>query len=233
MPARWERIHPGLNFHRNILKLVVQLKLCLSVLILVISLPGLYPGVEKIENPAQETFTASYAAETHPVTDLIYITENGHAEFTSSVPLHTFTGVSDYLTGMIDFEENLIDFYLDLESLKTGISRRDRDMYRTLQVDEHPFAEFTGFFSGSVDPDAGGIQSVTVEGEFTIHGVTREISLDGTLEREGDSIRITAEWILDITDYNIEPPGILIYRVRDEMDVRIDALLEPRERGEM
>jgi len=67
---------------------------------------------------------------------LIYMTHSGHAEFTSRVPLHTFTGESNHLTGMINYGENIIDFYLDLNTLRTGIDRRDRDMFRTLNVDE-------------------------------------------------------------------------------------------------
>lgn len=154
-------------------------------------------------------------------------TETGHAEFTSSVPLHTFTGESDHLTGMIDFDENIVDFFLDLETLKTGNGRRDRDMYSTLNVDDYPFAEFTGALVSSFDSNSTEPQDVTVTGDFSIHGVSREITVDGILQKRDDDLRLEAEWILDITDYNIEPPGILFYRVRDEMDVRIEAVLQP------
>lgn len=156
-------------------------------------------------------------------------TETGHAEFTSSVPLHTFTGESDHLTGLIDFEENLVDFYIDLETLETGNGRRDRDMYSTLNVEEHPFAEFTGSLESSFDTNSTEPQNVTVSGEFTIHGVTRDMTVDGILQKQGDELLLESEWILDITDYDIEPPGILFYRVRDEMDVRINARLRPVE----
>lgn len=156
-----------------------------------------------------------------------YETRNGNAKFHSSVPLHSFTGESDYLTGMINFEENLVDFYLDLSTLKTGNSRRDRDMYRTFNVDEFPFAEYTGSLETVFDENSIEKQVVIVKGEFTIHGVTVEKTVEGTLQRRGENILLEAEWVQDITDHNIEPPGILFYRVRDEMDVHIRAVLEP------
>ncbi len=159
-----------------------------------------------------------------------YYTESGHAEFTSSVPLHEFTGESDHLTGLIDFEVNLVDFYLDLETLKTGNGRRDRDMYRTLNVEEHPFAEFTGSFDSSFDTTSREPQSVSVIGEFTIHGVTRERTFEGTLQKVDEGLQLEATWTLNITDYDIEPPGILFYRVDEEMEVRVNALLQPREK---
>lgn len=174
------------------------------ILFLIFALPGL-------------TFSQSFKSE------------NGHAEFTSSVPLHTFTGESDHLTGLIDFDENIVDFFLDLETLKTGNSRRDRDMYQTLNVEDHPFAEFTGTLATPFDINSGDRQEVTVTGEFTIHGVTTEKTVHGILKVQDDGLWLEAEWVHDITDHEIEPPGILFYRVRDEMDVRIQAVLQPVE----
>lgn len=156
----------------------------------------------------------------------VFYTDSGHAEFTSSVPLHSFTGESDNLTGMIDPQENIVDFYLDLKSLKTGIGRRDRDMFRTLNVDEYPFAEFTGSLDSPFDIESAEEQPVTVSGEFSIHGVTREISIDGILQNRGGDIYLEAEWIINLSDYDIEPPGILFYRVNEEQEVRIEAVLE-------
>lgn len=166
-------------------------------------------------------------------TDTIYYTENGHAEFTSSVPLHTFTGISESLTGMIDPSDGTVDFYLDLKTLKTGIDRRDRDMYQTLNTDEHPFAEFTGSLANEFDPDTDSEQVLRAEGEFTIHGMTRSIAVEGTLQRTEEGIRLEAEWILLLSDFDIDPPGILFYRVTDEQEVRIEVLLESVNRDDV
>lgn len=162
----------------------------------------------------------------------VYYTETGYAEFTSSVPLHTFTGSSEHLTGFIDLQENIVDFYLDLNTIKTGISRRDRDMYRTLNVDEYPFAEFTGSIGSPFDEGSTELQNVVVSGEFTIHGVTREVSIEGTLQHQNDEIQLKAEWILLLDEYDIEPPGILFYRVTEEQQVLIEATLQSYNRDE-
>ncbi|HCD51041.1 MAG TPA: YceI family protein, partial [Balneolaceae bacterium] len=46
-----------------------------------------------------------------------FYTETGKAVFTSKVPLHTFSGTSENLTGMIDLDKNTVDFYIDLATL--------------------------------------------------------------------------------------------------------------------
>jgi len=165
--------------------------------------------------------------------EIVYYTESGIAEFTSSVPLHTFTGRSGNLTGMIDLEENLVDFFLDLHTLKTGIGRRDRDMYRTLNVDDHPFAEFTGSLASPFDEGIAEPQVAIVEGEFTVHGVTQQIRIEGELQKQDGDLHLSAEWILLLEDYGIEPPGILFYRVTEEQEVRIEAVLQPYPREEI
>jgi polyisoprenoid-binding protein YceI len=158
--------------------------------------------------------------------DVVYYTGSGHAEFTSSVPLHSFTGKSDHLTGMIDLRDNVIDFYLDLNTLKTGIGRRDRDMYRTLNVSDHPYAEFTGSLETGFDSESGDAQKVTATGVFTMSGVARDVRIDGQLTKTGSGLLLEAEWIINIRDHDIEPPGILFYRVDEEMEVRIRAVLD-------
>jgi polyisoprenoid-binding protein YceI len=161
---------------------------------------------------------------------VVYLTNTGYAEFTSRVPLHTFKGQSNHLTGMIDPDENLIDFYLDLNTLKTGIDRRDRDMYRTLNVNEFPFAEFTGSLKHSFNPESSEKQEVIASGEFTIHGVTREVNINGVIQVTEYGLLLEAEWTISLNEYEIEPPGILFYRVNDEQQVCIEAVLRPRDK---
>ena len=154
-------------------------------------------------------------------------TETGHAEFESSVPLHSFTGTSDHLVGKISLQDSTVDFYLDLTTLDTGNDKRDKDLRETLETDKYPFAEFYGKLTSEFNPDTGTEQKVTVEGEFTIHNVTREVSITGTLQKKQGGMLVKAGWTLNMTDYNIKPPGILFYRVEENIDIQIEALLKP------
>ena len=156
-----------------------------------------------------------------------YITESGHVEFDSSVPLHSFTGVSDHLVGKITLTDSIVDFYVDVNTLKTGIGKRDNDMLRTLEAQKYPFAEFYGKIVSDFKPIDDHPQEVTVEGEFTVHGVSKQTTITGTLKKAQEGIHVEASWTLNMKDYNIEPPGILFYRVSEKIDVSISATLPP------
>jgi len=173
------------------------------------------------------------APQAHSQPDSVYYTESGYVEFASHVPLHSFTGESENLTGMIDAEKNLIDFYVDLKTLKTGIGKRDRDMYNTLNTDDHPFAEFTGSFDSPVptSPKNTDTLSVSVSGDFTINGISKSMTIEGTLVSVQDGLKLESEFKVNLNDHQIEPPGILFYRVEEVQDVTLEATLKltPRE----
>lgn len=156
-----------------------------------------------------------------------YQTENGTAVFHSEVPLHTFSGTSEHLTGMISLEDKTIDFYLDLETLRTGIGKRDRDMRETLETDEYPFAEFLGELTSDFDTTSTDEQAVHAVGNFTIHGVENEIEVEGTLQMTDEGLLLKADWILLLKDYDIEPPSLLFVKVDQEQKIEIEALLKP------
>ncbi len=156
-----------------------------------------------------------------------YLTKSGHVEFVSSVPLHSFTGVSDRLIGKISLADSTVDFYVDVHTLETGIGKRDNDMLKTLEADQHPFAEFYGKLVSDFDPQNSQPQEVTVEGKFTVHGVSNPLTIDGTLQKTSKGLKVMADWTLNMKDYNIKPPGILFYRVSEKIDVSISAMLTP------
>lgn len=159
--------------------------------------------------------------------DQVYMTQEGHAEFISEVPLHTFTGESDHLVGKIALSDSIIDFYVDLNTIETGIAKRDKDMRETLEVKKYPFAEFYGKLVSDFDTSSSEVQDARVQGTFKVHGISKEVTIDGTLQMTDEGLRVKASWTLNLNDYNIEPPGILFYRVDKNQDITIEALLKP------
>ncbi len=155
-----------------------------------------------------------------------YYAENGKANFTSSVPLYEFTGSSKQLTGLINFNDNSVDFYLDLETLDSGIKKRDKDMRLTLETKKFPFAEFYGSLLDSVDLTNLNPQKVRTRGNFSIHGVTREIEVEGEITIEQNALHLKANWEIRLEDFNIVPPSLLIVKVDQTQKVSIDIRLD-------
>jgi len=156
-----------------------------------------------------------------------YITKGGKVIFLSKAALSEFTGESEQLNGLINLDKNLLDFYIDLNTLKTGIGLRDRHMRENyLETKKYPFAEFTGKMKpmpGSVD---GQKMEVTAIGIFKIHGVEKEIEVKGFLTKiNAEQFSLEASFKVLLGDYKIDIPKVMFYELAEEQEVSITAIL--------
>lgn len=156
-----------------------------------------------------------------------FVSTEGSVQFVSRAPLLEFTGRSEQLNGLIDFEMQTLDFFVDLETLDTRNRRRDRDMRRNyLETHRFPFAEFTGRFITPVTAELTERTPVTVEGSFTMREISREMRVQGFITPEDGGLRVTASWEIRLEDFNIERPRIVFYELSEVQQVSIDILLE-------
>lgn len=159
-----------------------------------------------------------------------FLTEKGKTLFISKAPMSEFTGESGQLHGLINLDKNLLDFYIDLNTLKTGIGLRDRHMRENyLETKKFPFAEFTGQIENVPTLIIGKEVPVTAKGKFKIHGVEREIEVPGTIKKltEGE-LALKAEFKVLLGDYNIAIPKVMFYELAEEQIVKIDAVLKKK-----
>jgi len=161
-----------------------------------------------------------------------FYTDVGKVVFTSDAPLREFSGTSEKLHGLIDFEQNLLDFYVDLNTINTGIELRDKHMRDNyLETKKFPFGEFTGKLESSIkwkDLAEGQPLPVRAKGEFSIHGVTKEMEIEGTLTKVGRGLQLNASFEVLLSDFDIEKPSLLGYELAEEQHVEVKALFKPK-----
>ena len=162
-----------------------------------------------------------------PVFGQKYVTETGRTIFISEAPLSTFEGESNNLNGLIDLDQNLLDFYLDLNTLDTGIGLRDRHMRENyLETEKFPFAEFTGKLAMLPELKINAPVEVTAKGKFKIHGVEREIEVYGTLTKLSErEVKLDASFEVLLSDYEIPLPKLVFYELAENQQVTLNATL--------
>ncbi len=158
----------------------------------------------------------------------VYKTEKGNVEFLSKAPLNEFTGKSSDLNGLVDLDKNMLDFYVDLNTLITGIGLRDRHMRENyLETKKYPYAEFTGKIASEIKMTKGQSKDVTAKGKFKIHGIEREIEVPGKLTAISDSeVQLEAQFTVLLSDYKIDIPKVVFYELAEEQVVTIKAVLK-------
>jgi polyisoprenoid-binding protein YceI len=111
---------------------------------------------------------------------------------------------------------------LDLNTLDTGISKRDADLRkpRLLDIDGHPV--MTWRCDRFVPTGDGGW---TAEGRLSVRGTTAPLTVTGRPEAmgpEGEWLRVRAEAVLDRAAVGIRAPAFIIGRT---VSITIDAWL--------
>lgn len=149
--------------------------------------------------------------------------------FVSKAPGETFDGVTDQVQGMFTVDpEDLTkpvsgQITVQAKTLDTGIGLRNNDMYENhLHVEQYPTIvfELTGVENPPEKLPVGEEVELTATGNFTLHGVTRQISPQLTIKRNADdSLWIDADWKVTLSDYEIPRPQFLFLKLAEEQQV--------------
>lgn len=147
--------------------------------------------------------------------------------FHGSSTLHDFDGSAALVAGAFDLAAGAGMVEADATSMKTGSDGRDEKMHGEIMVTKtwpRVRFELTRFV-----PDAAGAAGGTAHGRWTMHGVTREISVPLTFSDVGTpAVRhAKAAFDLDIRRWSIPVPRVVIISVDPVIKVAVDLALVP------
>ncbi len=149
-----------------------------------------------------------------------------HAEDTYDV----FDGRTNNVTGRIVADPAnpaaaKVEISIDLASLDTGIALRNSEMRnRYLQTPRFPNATFKSVsVAGPAAVAPNQPADLKVTGDFTLHGVTRRVTLPVRVVLFPDGrLHTISQFNVHMPDYNIHVPKNILVTVDDMIPVRLD-----------
>ncbi len=163
--------------------------------------------------------------------------------FTSKAPLETIVGKTGEVMGFVTVDpgdvmgstEGRIE--VDLTSLKTGIGLRDSHMREQyLETDMFPKTVFE--MTRVIETTQNTLQDqrpveLKLEGNFSVHGVTRRIVVPMTVtyireseatgaRHPGDLLHIVGTFDILLSEYSIKRPQFVILKLDDKQRIDID-----------
>ncbi len=154
--------------------------------------------------------------------------QENEVKFISDAPLENFEGVTDHIDGYIYWEgdditnSSAVYFEVDLNTLDTGIGLRNRHMRENyLETERYPRTSFKGKIV-STKQGVKDTSLVNAEGKMFIHGVERPLAVEARLIPHGSGYRIVSRFYVKLSDYEIEIPSIMFYKIDENMDIRLD-----------
>ena len=161
------------------------------------------------------------------------------ATFYSTTPFENFTGLTNDIKGNVTFNVSNIStmkgtFVVTTASLKTGIELRDSDLKSEewLDAEQYPKITFTIKKVSDINKIEDNKLDAKVAGDFTVHGVTKEVVTDAILTyldasektkevAPGDLLGVVAKFIITISDYDVDNI-VLGRKVSDKIDITVN-----------
>ena len=154
-----------------------------------------------------------------------YFTKEGKAHFYSKAAEEEIEATNKKVTSILDVGTGQMEFSVLMKAFefqKALMQEHFNENY--VESDKFPKATFKGKIANISDVKftTDGSYPVKVSGAMTIHGVTKEINVPGTIEIKGGKINGKSAFNLLLKDYNIEIPSLVKDKVAESVKVDVD-----------
>lgn len=159
-----------------------------------------------------------------------YFTRTGNISFYSDTPIEKIEAhnksancVLDMSTGKLEFSVLIKGFQFE----KALMQEHFNENY--MESNTYPKAVFKGQIENFKKPDLtkNGKYPVSVTGELTMHGVTKNVTSEAILEVSGDALLAKSNFTVAVADYNISIPSLVKDKIAKTVKISVDAKLEP------
>jgi len=154
------------------------------------------------------------------------ITKVGQISFFSHTVAENITANNYKVTSALTPSTGAIVFSVPMQSFEfeKAMMQKHFNSPKFLDTKNFPKAKFKGGIDGK-KPDLAknGTYNVSITGDLTIHGVTKNVTVKGVLEVTDGSIRATAKFIVVLADYEIAfEKGKPSTNVAKEVELTVD-----------
>jgi polyisoprenoid-binding protein YceI len=153
--------------------------------------------------------------------------ESGTLSFDGHATVGDFVGTTSVVSGQVSAAPDISALRgwveAPVQTLTTGNGKRDKDLNKSMESKKYPNIRFE--LSG-VTPKGGTADSLAavLHGALVIHGVNRKVDLPGTIQFDGSTARVRADFPLRLKDYRIgglsKMLGVL--KMYDDIEVHVD-----------
>lgn len=158
-----------------------------------------------------------------------YITKNGHIKFFSSAPLEDIEANNHQVNSALDIKTGDFVFKVLMKAFEFEKALM-QEHFNENYVESHKFpnASFVGKVMNldEIDFTKDGTYNAIVEGDLTIHGVTKQVKEEGTFTVKDGQISGKAIFNVKVADYEIKIPKNLAKNIAEVVEVTVDVKLD-------
>ncbi|WP_372776646.1 YceI family protein [Mangrovibacterium sp.] len=163
----------------------------------------------------------------------IYFTKTGTVIFDSSTPLETIHAENNQVTSFLKTTNGELNFAALMKSFKFKNALMEEHFNENfIESSKYPKAVFKGQIQNwsAIDLSKEEAHEANVEGELTLHGVTKKISTKAVLHPQNGKIAGTCDFVVSAEDFDIKIPALVRDKIAKEVKVTVNVNYEPYNR---
>ena len=153
-----------------------------------------------------------------------YMTRNGYIGLYSHTPLEEIKADNNQVAGVLDSATGEMVFQVLIKSFHFERALMEEHFNENyMESEKFPKSVFKGKITdpSSVNFAKEGKYKVTVEGDLTIHNVTKRISAGGTIEILPGGIKAESKFNIVPEDYGITIPGVVRDKINKSLELTV------------
>ena len=163
-----------------------------------------------------------------------YFTRSGRIVFFSKAPVENIEATNNEVSSILDTQKGDVVFIVLVKSFKFKKALMEEHFNENyMESNTFPKADFKGAITNlsTINFSKDGTYPATVKGDLTIHGVTKNVELPGTVTVAQGMIVAHSKFSVKVKDYNIKIPSTVINNIAETIDITVDCKYEPYKKG--
>ncbi|HEY0740515.1 MAG TPA: YceI family protein [Chryseosolibacter sp.] len=156
-----------------------------------------------------------------------FLTEKGTISFFSDAAIEDITAENTMVGSLFNATTGELVFIVKIKDfIFPKALMREHFNEKYMETEKFPKSLFTGKLKGYTLTDKGE-QNVTATGKLTIHGVTRDVEVPGTIVFDSGKAMMKGKFMVALKDYDIKIPKLVWQNIAEEIEVKIDFVYKP------
>ncbi|MFT3933429.1 MAG: YceI family protein [Chitinophagaceae bacterium] len=161
----------------------------------------------------------------------LFVTRHGQVSFFGKTPLENIEAVNNEASSVLNLQTGEVGFALLVKGFHFERAlMEDHFNENYMESDKMPKASFKGKITNasSIVPGKDGSYAVTATGDITVHGITKTITVSGTIVIKNAVPQLLAKFVIMPKDYGIKIPSLVADKIADRMNVSVDCQYEKK-----
>lgn len=159
------------------------------------------------------------------------MTRTGKVSFFSSTPIENIEAFNNDVSSILNMQNGELAFIVPIKSFKFEKQLMQEHFNENyMESDKYPKATFKGNIINlrEINFTKEGNYPTTASGTLTIHGVTKNVTIPGTITVKNGKVTLLSKFNVRTADYNIEIPALVAKKIAKEIEVTVNSILEAK-----